>query len=225
MLEGFLNYYFYYRTKKNVATREDLFNADETKTILNKIIKEIPSSFNASPSTRQFAGYYSLVALIIIHIHEKNYSEGIKLISRIGLKDLVNYSRAFAALMSLFLGVSFCYFMQEEYSKASRLCETITFFYQKNRKHFNKVSCRESINHLNEKCVSLLCLTYIFLEEKPKTTLMEIFKNCSFKAKDREGREKVSECFSKMKQNDVATFTRVFTLYSYEYHIWDVHID
>lgn len=25
-----------------------------------------------------------------------------------------------------------------------------------------------------------------------------------------------------MKQNDVATFTRIFTLYSYEYHIWDV---
>lgn len=73
MIEGFLNYYFYYRTKKGTSD-DRLFNSDETKKILNKLVREIPENFNASVlNTKQIAGYYALTALIIIAIHEKNY--------------------------------------------------------------------------------------------------------------------------------------------------------
>lgn len=39
---------------------------------------------------------------------------------------------------------------------------------------------------------------------------MEIFKNTNVKIKEKDYRDKISDCFYKMKQNDITTFLRIF---------------
>jgi hypothetical protein len=39
---------------------------------------------------------------------------------------------------------------------------------------------------------------------------MEIFKNTNVKTKEKEARDRISDCFFKMKQNDNITFWRIF---------------
>lgn len=72
--------------------------------------------------------------------------------------------------------------MLEEYNKSAKLLETVAPFYQKNRKYFSKsaVSC-ESLHKTYEKAVALLCINYIFLEEKPKASIMDSFKNLNIR--------------------------------------------
>jgi len=60
------------------------------------------------------------------------------------------------------------------------------------------------------------------LEEKPKTATMEIFRNTFVKTKEKESRDKISDAFFKMKQNDVTTFWRLFNLLCSNYAIPNV---
>lgn len=46
---------------------------------------------------------------------------------------------------------------------------------------------------------------------------MENFKNLSIRKKD--SKDKISDSFSKMKQQDLSTFLRLFTHITAEYHI------
>ena len=72
--------------------------------------------------------------------------------------------------------------MLEEYNKSAKLLETIAPFYQKNRKYFSKsVISSESLHRNYEKTVALLCINYIFLEEKPKASIMDSFKNLNIR--------------------------------------------
>jgi len=45
-------------------------------------------------------------------------------------------------------------------------------FYQKNKKYFTGSLCEKLISNKFEKLAGLLCLSYIFLEEKPKTVIL-----------------------------------------------------
>ena len=91
-------------------------------------------------------------------------------------------SKACGSLINLFLNTAISHFMLEEYNKSAKLLETVAPFYQKNRKYFSKsaVSC-ESLHKTYEKAVALLCINYIFLEEKPKASIMDSFKNLNIR--------------------------------------------
>lgn len=83
-------------------------------------------------------------------------------------------------------------------------------FYQKNKKYFSKVNSERLFTRQYEKIVGLLCIDYIFLEERPKSVVYEVFKNTLIKVKDRQGKEKISDKYFKLKQNDTVTFSRLF---------------
>lgn len=57
----------------------------------------------------------------------------------------------------------------------------------------------------------MLCINYIFLEERPRNLIMEVFKGTSFRVKDKGAKEKLSDKYTKMRQHDVATFIRLFS--------------
>lgn len=95
-------------------------------------------------------------------------------------------------------------------------------FYQKNRKYFSKSTISsENLHRLYEKAVSLLCINYIFLEEKPKASIMDSFKNLNIRI-TKESKDKISDSFYKMKQHDLNTFSRIFAHITAEYHIPEV---
>ena len=63
----------------------------------------------------------------------------------------------------------------------------------------------------HEKNICLLCINYVFLEEKPKGPIMDVFKNTTFKLKDKQS-ERISDSFFKMKQNDTKTFLKLISI-------------
>jgi hypothetical protein len=83
-------------------------------------------------------------------------------------------------------------------------------FFQKNKKYFTGSLSEKIISNKFEKLAGLLCLSYIFLEEKPKTIIQEIFKSTTIKLKDKVNKEKLSDKYTKLRQNDVGTFNKIF---------------
>jgi hypothetical protein len=82
------------------------------------------------------------------------------------------YSKAIGAVLTLFNIASYCYFMEEQYQQTARLAELALLFYQKNKKYFSHPTIEKQTSPLLEKLAILLCLSYIFLEEKPKPIMM-----------------------------------------------------
>lgn len=144
-------------------------------------------------------------------------------ISKISLKEITIFSRGVGSLLTTFFIAAFSHFMLDENYKSVKLCEIIVTFYHKYRKFFDKsFSYYSQLQPLYEKLVILQCINYIYLEEKPKTAFLEIFKNTNVKTKEKEARDKISDCFFKLKQNDSATFWRLFSFISAEYFIPNV---
>jgi hypothetical protein len=54
---------------------------------------------------------------------------------------------------------------------------------------------------------------------------MEIFKNTNVKTKEKEARDRISDCFFKMKQNDNITFWRLFNFLCVEFYSSNVKIN
>lgn len=157
----------------------------------------------------------------MILTHEKKYEEAINIVKRLSLKEMLILSKACGSLLTLFLNVSVSHFLLEEYNKSVKLLETITSFYQKNRKYFSKSQISsDNLQRLYEKSIALLCINYIFLEEKPKSSTLENFKSLSIKTRD--SKDKISDSFSKMKQQDISTFLRLFNFVIADYQIADV---
>ena len=117
--------------------------------------------------------------------NEGKYEESLKAISGISLKETLVFSKGCGALLNLFFTTSFCYFMMGENNKSIKLCETIVAFFQKYRKYFSKSIHEKDMVRVHEKNVALLCINHIFLEEKPKPSTMDIFKNTSIKYKEK----------------------------------------
>lgn len=84
----------------------------------------------------------------------------------------------------------------------------ILMFYLRNKKHLSSIEW--VVNRQFEKLAGLLCISYIFLEEQPKSIVMEIFKNTALKFKDKKEKEKLLDKYFKLKQNDQQTFTKLF---------------
>jgi hypothetical protein len=114
------------------------------------------------------------------------------------------------SLLTLFLTAGFAYFMLEQYKESARLTEMLLLFFQKNKKYFSGVTGERIVTKQFEKLAGLLCLNYIFLEEKPKNLIMEVFKTTTIKLKDKQLREKLSDKYAKLRQNDVGTFSKLF---------------
>jgi hypothetical protein len=112
------------------------------------------------------------VALATVEVYEGRYEEALKILSRISLTDLSIYSRSIGVLLTLFLTATYAYFMLEQYKESARLAEMFLVFYQKNKKYFTGSLCEKIISNKFEKLAGLLCLSYIFLEEKPKTIIL-----------------------------------------------------
>lgn len=86
----------------------------------------------------------------------------------------------------------------------------VLLFMQKNKKYFTGAIAERIINRYIEKLAGLLCLDYIFLEEKPKLIVMEIFKTINIKLREKQSKEKLSDKYYKLKQNDQGTFTKLY---------------
>lgn len=155
-------------------------------------------------------GYYGLVVRAQLEIYFGNYQSALNVISRVSLEDTLIYSRSIGALLNLFLGGSYSYFMLEQYKESARLAEMFLVFYQKNKKYFGGMSSEKIVMNQIEKLAALLCINYVFLEEKPKNLIMELFKTITIKVKDKQQREKLSDKYLKLRQNDEGTFSRLF---------------
>jgi hypothetical protein len=83
-------------------------------------------------------------------------------------------------------------------------------FYQKNKKYFSGIIGERIVTRQFEKLASLLCLSYIFLEEKPKNIIMEVFKSTTLKLRDKQHRERLADKYTKLRQNDSNTFVKLF---------------
>ena len=118
------------------------------------------------------------------------------------------YSKSFPALLSLFLIASYSHFMLEEYNKSARLAEMLLLFYQRNKKHLTNVEWL--LKRQFERIAVILCLSYIFLEEQPKSLMMEVFKSTAVKLKDGKDKERILDKYYKLKQNDHNTFSKLF---------------
>lgn len=87
-------------------------------------------------------------------------------------------------MLTAFFVAAFGHFMLGENYKSVKLCEIVVGFYQKYRKFFDKsFSYYTQLQPMYEKLVILQCINYIYLEEKPKTAVLEIFKNTNVKTK------------------------------------------
>ena len=122
--------------------------------------------------SRENFGYFSIVALATVEVYEGRYEEALKILSRISLIDLSIYSRSIGVLLTLFLTATYAYFMLEQYKESARLAEMFLVFYQKNKEYFTGSLCEKIISNKFEKLAGLLCLSYIFLEEKPKAIIL-----------------------------------------------------
>lgn len=78
--------------------------------------------------------------------------------------------------------------MLQRYKESARLAEMFLVFYQKNKKYFGGISSEKIINKQIERLAALLCINYVFLEEKPKNLIKEVFKNITIKVKDKQQR-------------------------------------
>ena len=133
------------------------------------------------------------------------------------------FSKACGSLLTLFFNTATSHFMLEEYNKSAKLLETVAPFYQKNRKYFSKsVISAENLHRIYEKSITLLCINYIFLEEKPKSSIMDSFKNLNIRI-TKDSKDKISDCFSKMKQQDFNTFNKIFAFVISDYYIPQVN--
>jgi hypothetical protein len=86
-------------------------------------------------------------------------------------------------------------------------------FFHKNKKYIPKIIDRH-LSKQYERVVGLLSIIYIFLEEKPKKNIMEIFKMTFIRTKDKQYKEKISDKYHKMKQNDSVAFIKLFNISS-----------
>lgn len=84
----------------------------------------------------------------------------------------------------------------------------ILLFYQKNKKYLSNIEWL--LMRQFEKLAGILCMSYIFLEEQPKSIIIEIFKNTLLKVKDKKEKERLLDKYYKLKQNDQQTFTKLF---------------
>lgn len=100
--------------------------------------------------------------------------------------------------------------MLEQYKESARLAEMALLFFQKNKKYFTGVTGERITARLYERLAALLCLDYIFLEERPKPLILEVFKATTIKLKENKQKEKLSDKYAKLRQNDQGTFTKLF---------------
>lgn len=163
----------------------------------------------STPSKENF-GYFAVVALAALEVYEGNFQQALNTISHISLGNLSIYSRSIGVLLTLFLTASYAYFMLEQYKESARLAEMFLVFFQKNKKYFSGIIGEGIVTRQFEKLAGLLCLSYIFLEEKPKTIIMEVFKATTIKLKHKQHRERLADKYAKLRQNDVSTFIKLF---------------
>jgi hypothetical protein len=204
----------YYQTINSWTDRSNVedavFNLQRSKKLLQGLISLIArEDIRSTPSKENF-GYFAVVALAALEVYEGNYQQALSTISHISLADLSIYSRSIGVLLTLFLTASYAYFMLEQYKESARLSEMFLVFFQKNKKYFSGIIGEGIVTRQFEKLAGLLCLSYIFLEEKPKTVIMEVFKATTIKLKDKQNRERLADKYTKLRQNDVSTFVKLF---------------
>lgn len=187
-----------------------VFNLPRTKKLLQNLVALTAREDTRSNPSRENFGYFGVVALATVEVYEGSYKQALATLSRISLKDLSVYSRSIGALLTLFLSASFAYFMLEQYKESARLAEMFLVFFQKNKKYFSGVIGEGIVTRQFEKLAGLLCLSYIFLEEKPKTIILEVFKATTLKLKDKQHRERLADKYTKLRQNDTSTFLKLF---------------
>ena len=171
----------------------------------------MPKEPSKNLSSKECFGYFALLAKAVLHIHANQYKDALSTLSQLSLQHLSAYSKAIGALLTLFNVAGYCYFMEEQYQQAARLTELALLFYQKNKKYFSHPTIEKQTIPLFEKLSTLLCLSYIFLEEKPKPIMMELFKSLSLK-KEKNHKEKLSDKYNRLKQNDSVTFNKLAQL-------------
>ena len=175
-----------------------------------------------NPTSLQVFGYYSLIAEAAMEVNDGNYGEALNILSGISLREVSIFAKGSGSILYLFYLSSFCYWMIEDYQRSAKISELIVHYFQKHRKHFNRSAHFDSLQRIHEKNVTLLCLNFIFLEEKPKSTIMDIFKNIIIRQKDKQSSEKVLDSFYKLKQNDTKTMEKLFAVIKGRFAIKDV---
>ena len=186
---------------------EEVFNVDTAKRLLQDLAANAGKEESRS---RENFSHFAVVALATLEVYEGNYKGALATISRVSLADLAIYSRAIGSLLNLFLTASYAYFMLEQYKESARLAEMFLVFYQKNKKYFAGLAGEKVVVRQFEKLAGLLCLSYIFLEERPKNVIMEVFRATTLKFKDKQHRERIADKYTKLKQNDQGTFLKLF---------------
>ena len=191
LLESFVYQFSQYYTRVATIDKKKLsdehFNVKKTIEILKKLQKDIPSNVDkkSSLSSQETFAIYSLVIHAIIEVYYGNYKTALDILGQINYNHLLTFSRAFGSQLTLFLTITYCYFMIGEYNKGGRLCEFVIFYYLKYKKFLAKMMDKYLVRQF-ERIVSLLSIFYVFLEESPKSNMVDLFKNSTIKSKDKQ---------------------------------------
>lgn len=120
-------------------SRYDFWNLDDIVKFLKKNIeasKIVRSDKTAledipNPKTIHYFGYFSMVSLLRLNVIISDLDVAVKSVELIDNKSLVNISKAYACMITLFYYAGFSYLMKGRYKESIKMFELILAFITK----------------------------------------------------------------------------------------------
>jgi len=190
----------YLENKDEIPTLEKVVQSLKQFVEKSKIIKNGKlEDLGPKPRSLQYFGYFSLVALLRIHVLVCDFDSALKAIEPIDFKRLSVFTKSFPCLFNLFYYAGFAYLMCKRYRESVKLFELILSSFIKYRQFYSKSFQYEAMNKQAEKSLLLLGIALVFYPTNIDETVAANLK------------EKFSEKLDKINKYDLHTFNESFS--------------